>query len=223
MNHHSFRMLIKDIPSNILKNNNINPAHFKAVCFILSMYGSYETGTSVFPSWLTVAKEAGVDRKTGMKVRDFLLKYNILTPIGKRLKNVSEYKFSDPSDELSIMMNKLSTLDMQLSTLPNQLSSIDGHNSIIDTTIDSINYIIKEDLKEEKNQGVDYSLINNLNTLDYELIDWDDESEDDQLSNLDYPDEELDKVFQEDYQNSGVEKNKELEDMMNSYFTFGKI
>ena len=56
MNHHSFRMLIKEIPSKILKDNNINPAHFKAVCFILSMYGTYETVQAYFHLGLLLLK-----------------------------------------------------------------------------------------------------------------------------------------------------------------------
>ena len=87
------------------------------------MYGDYETGTNVKPSWLTVSKEAGVDRKTAMKVRDILLEIGILTKTSNTIKNISVYKFND----LSKSQDQLSKSDIQLSTQ-------NGHNSTIDTT-----------------------------------------------------------------------------------------
>lgn len=137
MNHHSFRQFIKQLPTQIIKDSNINPAHFKAVAFVLSMYGDYSDGSSIFPSWLTVAREAGVNRKTAMKVRDWLLENGLLIEIKKREKNIAEYKFAEPSDELSLLVDQLSIIDNQLSVSSMQLSTNIGHNSIIDTTIDT--------------------------------------------------------------------------------------
>ena len=138
MNHHDFRIFVKDMPIEVLKHFNMNPAHFKSVCFTLSMYGTYENGSKIFPSWLTVAKEAGVNRKTAMKVRDFLLEHNIIITIRKREKNISEYEFGQPSEQLSILINQLSNSEDQLSNLENQLSINSGHNTIIDTIKESI-------------------------------------------------------------------------------------
>jgi hypothetical protein len=87
------------------------------------MYGDYETGTNVKPSWLTVSKEAGVDRKTAMKVRDILLEIGILTKTSNTIKNISVYKFND-----------LSKSPDQLSKFDTQLSTQNGHNTTIDTT-----------------------------------------------------------------------------------------
>jgi hypothetical protein len=87
------------------------------------MYGDYETGTNIKPSWLTVSKEAGVDRKTAMKVRDILLDLGILIKTGNSNKNISVYKFHD-----------LSKSDDQLSKFDTQLSTQKGHNTTIDTT-----------------------------------------------------------------------------------------
>jgi len=134
MNHHDFRVWVKSLSSDYIRSNNMNPAHFKAVCFVLSMYGDYASGTEIRPSWLTVAKEASVDRKTAMKVRDHLLSIGILKEISKTPGNISIYE--------------LSNLDTQLSNLTDQLSNIDGHNTIIDTTINS-NYQIKRNKNPE--------------------------------------------------------------------------
>jgi len=122
VNHHSFRELVKEMPVSSIKAIPMNPAHFKVVCFVLSMYGDYETGTRIRPSWLTVSKEAGVDRKTAMKVRDYLLKEGILIKTGVTEANISVYKFGEKQEQLSI-------LDSQLSTFNDQLSTIDGHNT----------------------------------------------------------------------------------------------
>lgn len=130
MNHHQFRQFIQRLSSNVIKQSNINPAHFKAVCFVLSMYGDYESGTKIKPSWLTVAKEAGVDRKTAMKVRDFLLANNLLIQTSKTEGNISVY-----------MIGELSSLNEQLSNSDEQLSNIDGHNTTLNTTLDITNDI----------------------------------------------------------------------------------
>lgn len=126
MNHHSFRELVKELPAKYLKENRMNPAHFKAVCFVLSMYGDYETGTSIRPSWLTVAREAGVDRKTAMKVRDFLIDNGLLVKIRTNEANISVYNFGDA--------RQLSILDEQLSNSSEQMSTIVGQNTTIYTT-----------------------------------------------------------------------------------------
>ena len=128
MNHHSFRFLIKEIPADVIRSANINPAHFKAVCYTLSLYGDYETGTSIRPSWLTVARESGVNRKTAMKVRDYLINMKILIKVKVNEANISEYKFADV-DQLSLFEDQLSKKEDQLSKTEYQLSSIDGHNS----------------------------------------------------------------------------------------------
>jgi len=133
VNHHSFRMLVQRLPASVIKLANINPAHFKAVCFVLSMYGDYESGTQVRPSWLTVAREAGVDRKTAMKVRDYLLSKSILIPVSKTEANISVYEFN----QLSNIDSELSIIYDQMSNSKNQLSNIDGHNTTIDTTKDT--------------------------------------------------------------------------------------
>jgi len=205
MNHHEFRVFVKDFPVIILKQNNLNPAHFKAVCFTLSMYGTYELGNKIFPSWLTVAKEAGVDRKTAMKVRDFLLEHNILITIRKREKNISEYEFGVPSEQLSNLLDQLSNLDNQLSNSQNQLSINSGHNTIIDTITDTTIYPIIENPKDFINQKD----INNQKesfSLVYINNDPDNILQEPQLSNFDWPIPE-----------------KNLDDVMNKYLSFGKI
>lgn len=128
MNHHQFRQFIQRLPADKIKQSNINPAHFKAVCFVLSMYGDFKSGTSIKPSWLTVSREAGVDRKTAMKVRDFLLANDLLVQSSKTEGNISVYFFGE-----------LSTLNEHLSNFDDQLSNIDGHNSTLNTTLDITN------------------------------------------------------------------------------------
>ena len=139
MNHHIFRVLISTTPSEVIKAYNVNPAHFKAVCFALSMYGDYETGTSIRPSWLTVASDASVNRKTAMKVRDVLLDIGLLIQVGKTEGNISKYEFGSINEiptpeQLSISKEQLSINEEQLSTFDEQLSNIDGHNITINTT-----------------------------------------------------------------------------------------
>ena len=134
MNHHSFRFLIKEIPADVIKSANINPAHFKAVCYTLSLYGDYETGTSIRPSWLTVAREAGVNRKTAMKVRDYLIDMGIIIKIKVNEANISEYKFADV-DQLSLFEDQMSNNDEQLSKTKDQLSNIDGHNTTYNSNL----------------------------------------------------------------------------------------
>lgn len=123
MNTHSFRVWIKNLDRDFFVKYNVNPVYFKLICYTLSMYGDYETGTKVKPSWLTISKEAGVDRKTAMKVRDILLDLGILVKTGNTNKNISVYKFHD----LSKSHDQLSNFDTQLSTQK-------GHNTTIDTT-----------------------------------------------------------------------------------------
>lgn len=138
MNSHDFRTVVKELDSTTIKANNINPAHFKAVAFALSMYGDYKSGTRVKPSWLTVAREACVDRKTAMKVRDFLMASGILVQISKTEGNISVYEFSDQYNfQLSKKQDQLSNTDSQLSKLDDQMSNIDGHNTTIDTTFNT--------------------------------------------------------------------------------------
>jgi hypothetical protein len=138
MNSHDFRVVIKELESTTIKQYNIKPAYFKAVCFALSMYGDYKSGTRVKPSWLTVAKNACVDRKTAMKVRDVLLSSGILIQVSKTEANISVYEFSDDySFELSNSAVELSNLEGQLSKSDEQLSSNSGHNTTIDTTYNS--------------------------------------------------------------------------------------
>jgi len=131
MNSHDFRTVIKELDSATIKAHNINPAHFKAVCWALSMYGDYKTGTRVKPSWLSVARDACVDRKTAMKVRDCLLAAGIIFQVSKTEANISVYEFSD--DYNFQLSNKV----IQLSIKEDQLSNIDGHNTTIDTTINT--------------------------------------------------------------------------------------
>lgn len=133
MNTHKFRMWVKSLDSDFIKKYNINPSHFKVVCYALSMYGDYETGTSIRPSWLTVAKEACVNRKTAMKVRDVLLDIGIIKQVSKTEANISVYEFC----ELSISEDQMSIPEEQLSKIDEQLSSIDGHNTTIYTTTNS--------------------------------------------------------------------------------------
>lgn len=159
MNSHEFRVVVKELDAAAIKKYNINPAHFKAVAFALSMYGDYKSGTRVKPSWLTISKDACVDRKTAMKVRDYLILSGILVPVSKTEANISVYEFSDDYnfdpenetvpegvdyrwtsesiDELSNLADQLSNSDNQLSNFSDQLSSIDGHNTTIDITFNS--------------------------------------------------------------------------------------
>lgn len=132
MNHHSFRELVKEIPARLIKENNMNPAHFKAVCFVLSMYGDYETGTRIRPSWLTVSREAGVDRKTAMKVRDYLIANEIIIKVRVNEANISVYEFG-----------QVSILDGQLSNSSKQMSTIVGQNTT---------YYTKDNSTKEGNQ-----------------------------------------------------------------------
>lgn len=210
MNHHDFRIFVKDMPIEVLKHFNMNPAHFKSVCFTLSMYGTYEKGNKIFPSWLTVAKEAGVNRKTAMKVRDFLLEHNIIITIRKREKNISEYEFGQPSEQLSILINQLSNSDDQLSNLENQLSINSGHNTIIDTIKESIIETIIENPQEDFRNK---ELINNQKRVNssFSLAYKDNEpsgsiSVEPQLSNL-----------------GRVKEKERVEDVMDKYMTFGRI
>jgi hypothetical protein len=121
-------VVIKELDSATIKAHNINPAHFKAVSWALSMYGDYKTGTRVKPSWLSVARDACVDRKTAMKVRDYLVAAGIIFRVSKTEANISVYEFSDDYDF------QLSRKAIQLSKNTVQLSNIDGHNTTIDTT-----------------------------------------------------------------------------------------
>lgn len=214
MNHHDFRVFIQKMPVAVLKQNNINPAHFKAVCFTISMYGTYESGNKIFPSWLTVAKEAGVDRKTAMKVRDFLLEHNVLITIKKRPKNVSEYEFGVPSEQLSNLINQLSNSEDQLSNSQSQLSNNSGHNTITDTITQTINNSTienhQDDFMNEKlieNQEVSISMTENDN--DFWITASDLKTNKPQLSNFDPWAE-----------NQG---SQDFEEVLNSYLHFGKI
>ena len=135
MNHHQFRELIMRMASDDIRDNKMNPAHFKAVCFVLSMYGDYETGTRIRPSWLTVSRQAGVDRKTAMKVRDYLLKEEIIVKVATNEANISVYEFG-----------QLSINEEQLSNSKEQMSTIVGQNTTIYTTN---NTTINQEKKEE--------------------------------------------------------------------------
>jgi sulfur relay (sulfurtransferase) DsrC/TusE family protein len=142
VNHHSFRELVKETPVSTIKAIPMNPAHFKVVCFVLSMYGDYETGTRIRPSWLTVSKEAGVDRKTAMKVRDYLLKEGILIKTGVTEANISIYKFGEKTEQLSL-------LDDQLSNSNDQMSTIVGQNTTYYSNQNStVNYQNKKEIEE---------------------------------------------------------------------------
>lgn len=138
LNHHSFRELVKEMPAKLIKENKMNPAHFKAVCFVLSMYGDYETGTRIRPSWLTVSREAGVDRKTAMKVRDYLIANGILIKVRTNEANISVYEFG-----------QVSILDDQLSNSSKQMSSIVGQNTTYYSKEDSTIDIKKKEEVEE--------------------------------------------------------------------------
>ena len=138
MNSHEFRVVVKELDAATIKANRINPAHFKAVCWALSMYGDYKSGTKVKPSWLSVARDACVDRKTAMKVRDYLIASGIIFQVSKTEANISVYEFSDDYDF------QLSRKAIQLSKNSLQLSNIDGHNTTIDITYNIKTTKIKE-------------------------------------------------------------------------------
>jgi hypothetical protein len=186
MNSHEFRTVVRDLDSATIKKYNIKPAYFKAICFALSMYGDYKSGTRVKPSWLTVAKNACVDRKTAMKVRDVLISSGILIPVSKTEANISVYEFSDnytfeieipegvdyrwtaeSIDELSTLAEQLSNSEDQLSITEDQLSSIDGHNSTIDTTYNSNKDITITEVNIFKSGRKDSSGWKHLNLLDF--------------------------------------------------------
>lgn len=187
MNSHEFRTVVKELDSATIKKYKVKPANFKAVCFALSMYGDYKSGTRVKPSWLTVAKNACVDRKTAMKVRDILILSGILLPVSKTEANISVYEFSDnytfnqeieipegvdwrwtneSIDELSTLAEQLSTQEDQLSSTVVQLSSIDGHNTTIDTTYNSNKDITITEVNIFKSGRKDSSGWKHLNLLD---------------------------------------------------------
>jgi hypothetical protein len=136
MNSHSFRMWVKALDRNFFIKYNINPVYFKLICYTLSMYGDYKTGTNIKPSWLTIARESGVDRKTAMKTRDILIKESILVKTSLTNNNITVYKFQD-----------LSKSQDQLSKSHDHLSTQDGHNITKDIT-KNINY-----KKKYNNQG----------------------------------------------------------------------
>jgi len=189
MNSHEFRTVVKELDSATIKKYNVKPAYFKAVCFALSMYGDYKSGTRVKPSWLTVAKNACVDRKTAMKVRDILISCGILIPVSKTEANISVYEFSDnysfdsiqiqempegidwtwtseSIDELSNLADQLSNQQDQLSSTVVQLSSIDGHNTTIDTTYNSNKDITIKELDIFKSGKGDSSGWKHINLLE---------------------------------------------------------
>jgi DNA-binding transcriptional regulator YhcF (GntR family) len=139
MNSHEFRIAIKNIDAVTIKEQKINPAHFKAVAFALSMYGDYEKGTRIRPSWKTVAKDACVDRKTAFKVRDYLIKLGLIVEIRTTAANISEYAYGEKSilqEEKSIIEDQKSFLDTSEVHLggPNR-TIYRTNNRIIDTTI----------------------------------------------------------------------------------------
>jgi len=153
MNHHSFRTFIKDLPNDVIKSWGVKPAYFKAVCMVLSMYGDYETGTNIRPSWLTVAAESGVNRKTAMKVRDILLTHDIIIQKGTTEANIAIYDFGS---DVHLEDVQLSTLDDQLSITDDQLSSIDGHNTTYNTTINTKDIVIKEESMDDSSSDRKY-------------------------------------------------------------------
>jgi hypothetical protein len=132
-----------------IKQSNINPAHFKAVCYTLSMYGDYASGMDIRPSWLTVAREAGVNRKTAMKVRDYLISQEVLIQIRKTEANIAEYKFGS-----------CPKVDKQLSNLEEQLSYIGGHNTTINTTNNNKAFGFKK--SEEVSLDLKHSSLTNI-------------------------------------------------------------
>jgi DNA-binding transcriptional regulator YhcF (GntR family) len=228
MNHHHFRQFIQRLSSEVIRIFNINPAHFKTVCFVLSMYGDYETGSNIRPSWLTVAKEAGVNRKTAMKVRDVLLDQGILKLKRKNESNISVYDFEYP--------NELSIFDEQLSKMNEQLSSIDGHNITKDITKDTTNLIkIKEELqKESVVQNTTFEVKHSMDEQSFWLgnpgsneynktpVVHFEQEEDGYDERFDYPDSVV--------QNAGVEEKidistiaNKIESMLNKPFTFERI
>lgn len=224
MNHHNFRQFIQKLPDYIIKSFNINPAHFKAVCFVLSMYGDYETGTNIRPSWLTVAKEAGVNRKTAMKVRDVLLSQGILIVKRKNEANISVYDFQYP-DEMSIFGE-------ELSNIIEQMSSIDGHN-ITNNTTNNNKRIIKKFKNQKEESVVQKVTVETKPSLEDDYYTWFGESkeeynktpvvhfeeeEDGYDEKFDYPDSVI--------QNGGVDVSNigdKIQEMLNGPFTFGKI
>lgn len=141
MNSHEFRVVIKNIDSTTIKEQRINPAHFKAVAFALSMYGDYEKGTRIRPSWKTVAKDACVDRKTAFKVRDYLLQLGLIVEIRTTSANISEYEYG----EKSILKDQKSIIHKQKSFLGVSEVPLGGPNRTIDTTKDrTINITINK-------------------------------------------------------------------------------
>ena len=149
MNSHEFRVVIKNIDSATIKEQKINPAHFKAVAFALSMYGDYEKGTRIRPSWKTVAKDACVDRKTAFKVRDYLLQLGLIVEIRTTSANISEYEYC----EKSTLEDQKSTIDNQKSLLEVSEVPLGGPNRTIDTTNNrTINITIKNNKPESNSQ-----------------------------------------------------------------------
>ena len=93
MNHSSFRFWIKNLESNIIYDTfGMNVAKFKAVALIVSLYGDYANGNNIKMSWKTIANEAGVDRKTALKVRDVLTHNKLLIETEVLESNISVYR-----------------------------------------------------------------------------------------------------------------------------------
>jgi DNA-binding transcriptional regulator YhcF (GntR family) len=164
-----FRVWVGDLQKSDLSKYNISLIHFKLVCLTFSMYGDYYSGTDIRPSWETIAKRAGVNRKTAHKVRDILLEIGIIKQVGKTEKNISIY-------ELSATEEQLSTTDKQLSIVDNQLSTQKGHNSNI--YYSNSNYSNVPRKKKEKSKVISWShnnvtsfgLYGSSSSLDKEII-----------------------------------------------------
>jgi len=149
MNSHEFRVVIKNIDAASIKEQKINPAHFKAVAFALSMYGDYEKGTRIRPSWKTVAKDACVDRKTAFKVRDYLLQLGLIVEIRTTSANITEYSYC----EKSIIEEEKSIIEDQKSILDTSEVHLGGPNRTIYTTTNrTIDTTIKNNKPGNKSQ-----------------------------------------------------------------------
>lgn len=148
MNNHEFRVWVGDLKKSDLSNYKVSLIHFKLICLTFSMYGDYYSGTDIRPSWETIAKRAGVNRKTAHKVRDILLEIGIIKEVSKSQKNISVY-------ELSSIKNQLSSTESQLSIVEDQLSTQNGHNSNI--YYSNSKYSNEPRKKKEKNKVISWS------------------------------------------------------------------
>lgn len=139
MNNTKFRFYIKDMPNSIIVEDfGMRPIVFKGICQLISLYGSYETGTTLKMSWRSISEQAGVDRKTAFKVRDILLQNGLLIEKNKLTTNISVYDLGSvvpyedlrgPFSDLPTGHNSISYIDIIEEDESSSEDSFDNSNT----------------------------------------------------------------------------------------------